>query len=362
MNMRRALMVGTLGLWAVAGCQLDSVLPVADGCESNDDCVSGTCNNGTCGETNGASSSSSSGASSSSGLASSTLNASSGAGGSSGGSFAASTSMGGFSSSLAATSSGLSSSGGAISIGSSSGSGPQVIIHVRATTEPFTHTDSLAGQTPRQHIYGIRALSLYRTAADPAPLLLFDHGNNFVEAPLANGSDTVVGRVAAATLPDDTFTMGRVVLSHIGYHVDAVMHASGNNLPGTFRNLHVFGNNVLLDAQTFQRGDYRYVFSSIAGDFTQQGANGPLPSVSAANGVSLVQEGDEVVLYLPANIVTSPDVQADVNVSFTLNTDKCFRWQDQEVAGNALNVFDTTPGSTEPVLKFGANSYLVTMQ
>lgn len=234
---------------------------------------------------------------------------------------------------------------------------------MRSTQEAFNHTDGLAGQTPQAHAYGIRSLSLLRDAQDTSPVMVFEYGLDYEEAELGNGTDTVVGQVPASSLPEGTFTLGRVVLSHIRYNVAAVMHANGNNLPGTFQNLHILGNNVTLGQTTYQLGDYKYTFSSVAGDFTQTGSNGAIPTVTAAGGVRLVQEGAEVVLYLPVNIVSSASVQSDMDVAFVLNTDKCFRWQDDEdTAGNATDVLDATPIGTEPVLHFGANSYAATLQ
>src|SRR5262245_25589174 len=59
-----------------------------------------------------------------------------------------------------------------------------LVIHLRATTAPVTHTDGLSGQTPKDQRVGIRALRLYREENDPNPVVAFDNQSNGVEASL----------------------------------------------------------------------------------------------------------------------------------------------------------------------------------
>ncbi len=88
--------------------------------------------------------------------------------------------------------------------GSSQGGGvegPVVHIHMRSTTDVVAHEDGLAGQTPLEHLSGIRKLQLFKKKGDGAPLTVFDFGQSFVEASYADGADTVVYSAALSKLP-----------------------------------------------------------------------------------------------------------------------------------------------------------------
>src|SRR5260370_39871864 len=71
--------------------------------------------------------------------------------------------------------------------------GPKVTIRIKTTTAPFAHADGLSGQTTRATKEGVRRFRLLRAADDPSPVVVFDHGNDFVEAGFAERGDTVVG-------------------------------------------------------------------------------------------------------------------------------------------------------------------------
>jgi hypothetical protein len=233
---------------------------------------------------------------------------------------------------------------------------------MRGTEAPFSHTDGRAGQTPRQHVEGIRSFSVLRQRNDPSPVLVFDHGSGYVEAGLNEGDDTIVGQANVADLPAGHFAVGRVVLSHQRYIVTSTMHATGHNLPGEFRNLHILGNDVTIDQATFQRGDYRFVFHTGGQDWTQQGSQGTTPNVAPGSRIDMVVEGEETALYFELGLDISPEVTSDVHASITLNMHHCFRWDDEELTGYAADVFDSTPTGFEPVRQFGANTYTITFE
>ena len=182
---------------------------------------------------------------------------------------------------------GVGGAGGAGGAGGTAPGGPVVRIHLRATTAPFAHSDGLAGQTPIAHSSGMRSFQLFKDAADPSPLTVFDYGTGFVEAGYDDGDDTVVAEVDPQGLVAGTYTIGRVVHSHVRYRVAATMHASGYVLPGEFDNLQVMSDETLLDGVLRDRGYYEYVFHALGNDYPQTGNDAPVPEYLGSGGFSV---------------------------------------------------------------------------
>lgn len=239
-------------------------------------------------------------------------------------------------------------------------SGPKVHIHLRATGAPVTHADGLSGQTPSDQRIGIRKLTMFTSAGDPSPLVVFDHGANGVEAGLNDKNDTIVASVPAATLKAGQYTVARVAISHVRYQVAATMHAAGQNVPGVFSNLQVLSNGSSVDGATFDKGHYKFSFevggSALGG---QTGENGPLPQTPSGGGITLDTSGPESAYVFPINVPVDPTVKGDVHIVFELNTHENFRWQDEASPDYQSGVFDVTPTTFEPVKSFGANSFRV---
>ena len=61
-------------------------------------------------------------------------------------------------------------------------------------------------------------------------------------------------------------------------------------------------------------------------------------------------------------MVIDPTVTVDQRVVCDVNVHESFRWQDQDLAGYAPKVYDTTPTSFEPVMAFGATSFSLTLE
>ncbi|MCC6999955.1 MAG: hypothetical protein IT370_35480 [Deltaproteobacteria bacterium] len=238
--------------------------------------------------------------------------------------------------------------------------GPRIFIHVAATAATFPHSDGLSGQTPRLHRNGIRSFQLLRNMGDPQPLHVFDHGDGFVEASYDDGADTVVGSARAASLTAGTYTVGRVVLSHVRYQVDSTLHAGGFDIPGRYDNVQVLSERTTLDGTARARGWFRYVFTGGASSYPLEGVGGaPVPTGPTGSSLVTALEGGELALYFPVQLVVNPAVTSDVHEVIEFNVDQCFRWQDQTQAGYQPAVFDSTPSGYEPVLRFGANSFRV---
>jgi len=236
--------------------------------------------------------------------------------------------------------------------------GPTVYIHVRATAAPFDHQDEWSGQTPANHVNGIRAFSLLRDRDDPSPLLVFDHGSGYVEAGYDDGDDTIVGSAPNSSLEAGVYTFGRVTLSHLRYRVEATMHAAGRDLPGVFDNVQVLSDGTEIDGEIRDRGWFRYVFQVAGMSFPIEGDDGaPVPTAPIGAPMETSIAGGSTRLLFPVHIVIDPSWPDDVHEVIEFNVFESFRWEDQEGDGYAVGVFDTTPVAYEPVRRFGANSY-----
>jgi len=260
---------------------------------------------------------------------------------------------------------GAGSEGGAGGVGGQApegGAAPAITIRFRSSTAPFPHDDGLAGQTPLSHVSGLRKLQLYPSPTDPNPLTVFDFGSDFVEVSYADGADTPVYTVPASTLPQGLYTVARVVHSHVRYEVASTMHVNGQALPGTYQNLQVLSDGTLLDGQLRNHGYYEYVFSTGYVDFPISGDNAPVPEWSETGGFSTKLENGEWGYYFPIELWVTPELTEDVDIVLEVNMHESFRWQDQSEPGFAPGVFDTVPTAFEPVKRFGANDFALSLE
>ncbi|MBK6517184.1 MAG: hypothetical protein IPM79_26080 [Polyangiaceae bacterium] len=238
--------------------------------------------------------------------------------------------------------------------------GASVRIHLRSTTETFDHQDGLSGQTPLEHASGVRSLTLYRQEGDPSPLVVFDLGQDSAEVDYADGADTIAFTAKTADLADGVFTLARVVHSWVRYRVAATMH-NGVMVPGQFDNFQVLSDGTLYEGELYDAGAYTYVFGALGMEFPQSGADAPVPEWEAAGGFSVRFEDGEWAYYFPVNLAIDTDWGTDTDVYLDVNMHDSFRWQDQSTAGFTSGVFDVTPTTFEPVLRFGANSFSVSV-
>jgi hypothetical protein len=238
-----------------------------------------------------------------------------------------------------------------------------VEIHIRTSTAPIKHTDGLAGQTPASQRLGIKSLTLLRTAGDEAPLEVFDLGKTGVDTPLDDGSDTIVARVPARSLERGTFTIASVGVSFVSYRVAARVHAPGYPaVDGLLSTTQAMSDGITLPGATTpaRQGDFRSVFSVGGSAVASRDGNEVVPRVSNAAGIRLETTASDAFYVFPANVVVDPDAPRDVTVDFDMNVHEDFRWEDQEKAGYAAGVFDTTTQDYEPVRSFGASSVTIT--
>ena len=241
-------------------------------------------------------------------------------------------------------------------------SGPSVQIRMRSSTAPFPHGDGLSGQTPSAHTSGLRSLTLFRSPTDPDPFVVFDLGENPVEVDYADGADTLVYTTRASAMPEATFTVARVVHTHVRYRVAATMHAMGFVVPGFFDNLQVMSDGTRVDGQKRDAGYFEYVFEGGGQSFPASGNDAPVPEYTSSGGFEVVREDGEWAYYFPVSLVVTPDITDDVQVVLSVNMHESYRWQDQSLPDYQPGVFDVTPTSFEPVLRFGANSFALTLE
>ena len=235
-------------------------------------------------------------------------------------------------------------------------SGAMVYVHLVASHAPVAHAPGSAGQTPRDWVSGLRSLHLLRAEDDPEPLLVFSHGDGYVEASYDDGADTVVGSARVADLEPGTFTWARVVHTHVRFTIDATMHAGFGPTPGALEQLIVLSDRTTLEGVVRERGDYRFTFRTAGMSFPAAGSGLELTPI-ASGGFYTRVEAEETAYYFPAHIAVADDLIADVHVVFEVNVHEGFRWTDEPTAGYRTDVFDTTPVGTEPIVQAGANSY-----
>ncbi len=257
--------------------------------------------------------------------------------------------------------SGGSSDGGGGST-SGEGGGPTVEIRFRSSTAPFQHTDGFSGQTPSANTSGVKSLTLYRMMGDPDPFEVFNLGQDSVEIDYADGADTLVYTAHASDFPEGTFTIARVVHSWVKYRVDATVHYNSLNIPGEFDNLQVLSDGSLVEGTLRDAGYYEYVFDTGTMQFPTSGSNAPIPEFTGG-GFSVVFENGEWAYYFPVTLPVTPDITSSYSVIFGVNMHESFRWEDQTMTDYTAGVFDVTPpASFEPVKKFGANSFSLTIE
>jgi hypothetical protein len=239
--------------------------------------------------------------------------------------------------------------------------GPAFTFRVRANTKPFTQTDGLAGQTATKTSQGIRSLKLLKDASDPAPAVVFDHGKDFVEAGYDDGDDTVVGSAKIASIATGHYTLARIGITHSKFTVNATLHVPAGAFPGSFDCTQTLSDDVTLDGKTHEKGWYRYIFTTSGMSYPQEGTGAPLPTTPGTGGFTLHTDGAQAYYEVPFDVTLDGTQKKDMNVVVIVNMDHSFRWEDQEKPGYTKDVYDTTATEPEPVRRFGANSFVVTI-
>lgn len=239
--------------------------------------------------------------------------------------------------------------------------GPTVFVHLRSTHASVAHDPATQGQTPRAWSSGVRSLQLLRSMDDTAPVTVFDHGDDFVEAGYEDGADTVVGMGDLSVIPSGVYTHARVVHTHVRFTIDATVHSVAGSFPGELEDLIVLSDRTTLDGVVRSRGDFDYVLRAAGMEFPYSGSGFYLAPI-ASGGFWTEVEAGETAYYFAAPVVVSEAVSEDQHFIFEVNMHEGFRWVDEEIAGYSVGVFDMTPVSTEPIVQAGANSFAYSLE
>ncbi len=237
--------------------------------------------------------------------------------------------------------------------------GPRVRIRLAIGTEAFTHTDGLSGQTPVAQKIGISGLALYLSESDTAPLVVYDLGKSFVLADLTAGKSTLLAEVPMRALRAGRYLRARTFISHVEYEVATQMHAGGLTTAGTIAGTQALTDGVSLLGTARNGGFFHYQFKIGGNPYgaPSEGDGAPMPVVPEGGGFALRKESGRAFYAYPCDVVVDPAAAGDWSVTMTLNMDKNFRWADQSDPGYRAGVWDATPTSFEPVMKFGANAF-----
>jgi hypothetical protein len=233
--------------------------------------------------------------------------------------------------------------------------GPRVIVHLRASHEPVPHVPTTSGQTPREWRGGIRSLALLRDRDDPSPMVVFSHGDDYVEVSYDDGADNVVGSAPIAALRTGTYTWARVVHTHTRFAVDARIHTPVGPVPGDIDALLVLSDRTVIDGETHARGHYEYDIRAGGTVYPLAGEGLVLPP-SDSGGFAVTTEDGEMVYYFPALVTVAP-ITEDTHFIFEVNVHEGFRWIDQPSPAFVDGQLDVSVAETERIVQVGANSY-----
>lgn len=235
-------------------------------------------------------------------------------------------------------------------------SGGDYLVHLRVSQDSFAHSDGNAGQTTSQTAQGVRTFFLLRTIDDPSPVKVLDLGSGFVEAKEDPGDDTRIGAVPSATIPAGRYVLARIGVSHSRFRVESRMHYGTGSADGIFDCVQALSDNTEIGGEVRKAGYYRYTFELAGKSYPQTGTNAPLPAQPTAGGFTLKTSGGQAYYELPIDLTIPEKISGDTKVVLEINMFDAFRWSDQAVPGFSAGVYDTTPISFEPVMRYGANS------
>lgn len=236
-------------------------------------------------------------------------------------------------------------------------------VRLRATDAQFNHVDGLSGLTPLSASGGIRSLSLLRDQNDIHPAVLFDSGQTATEASFSDGGDTLVGAIPIGDVPPGKYTIARMVQAFSRYSIPATMHDASASTPGELHNLVVMSDSTLVDGGLRDAGYYHYEFTAAGQQPTTfEGDDAIVPAYSTTAGAFAVVEGGQWAVYFPVNLDWSSGLSSPLELVITVNMFESFRWTDVVAPGYLPGVFDFTAVSYEPVVRFGGNEFVSTVE
>ncbi len=241
------------------------------------------------------------------------------------------------------------------------GGQPMVTVQIVASGATFPHADGLAGQTARMTVAGVRSLALYRSMADPDPLVLYLADRPDAPVGYVPGDETTLTTLEASALLPGTYTFGRLVQSYARYAIDATLHRLDGPRDGVAQSFQVIADGTTVDGTAYDAGHYEFSFTAPGVTESWMGEDAPFPVYSATSGAIGVVEDGEWAVYFPIDLVIAESPTSDALLTLEVNMHESFRWTDLLLAGYRPDVFDVTDISSEPVLSFGGNAFALSL-
>ncbi len=228
-------------------------------------------------------------------------------------------------------------------------------IYIQGDTTPSTFSDGLAGQTPKEYAMGLGRFDLLRSPADPAPVVVFDHGSQPVEVDLLGL--TLGGQARFADLPAGSYSHGRILLTMSRFKVAAQVHVGAMTVPGDISVVSALSDTTI-EGKAWKQGETTFSFMT----YTLPAV---LPLLPTTGGGTVVQMNGQtwLVFAFPTPITIGPSAK-DRKATIVYKVFESFRWQDETKPGyfqQQLDV-DALGLSYEPVKSFGATGYGVDLQ
>jgi len=208
----------------------------------------------------------------------------------------------------------------------------------------------------------VKSLYLLRTPDDANPVKVFDLGTSPKEADLVTGATTELAAVPISTLTAGVYTRAKVGVAYVKHSVNGRLHSDVATVDGHYDNVQVLSDGTVLDGATRKKGFFRYSFAVGTTTYgTLEGDDAPTPVATSAGGITMDMSGPETFYVFNVGVALDPKIDHDQTALVEVNVDDSFRWQDENKPGYSKDVFDTTPTLFEPVMAFGANSFVLTL-
>jgi hypothetical protein len=239
--------------------------------------------------------------------------------------------------------------------GAAEGAVGTIDIYVQGDLSEVAFTDGLSGQTPYDYQIALGRYHILRSAADPSPVLCFDHGKSPVAAHIEK--DNLVGSCLTRTLPSGSYTHGRTKVDWARYSVDGVYHYLGQALPGKLTFFRAY-SDVTVDNRSFKAGEGTIVFSGIT-TVEVPVVYPPMPSMP---GVTFEVVNGELLMTFSYSkpLPIQQSSQQRHWARFHWKVFESFRWADAQEPGYTAGVWDVAPVLTETVGLYGVSSYYIT--
>lgn len=219
--------------------------------------------------------------------------------------------------------------------------------------------DSWSSQTPSAFYVGIQKVELLESPDDPAPVIVFDAGDDACTEVDMQGS-TSLAKVDLFAVTSGTYTYARVLLATARFTVQTRVHPPFP-VPALSGPLAVVAalSDTKIDSTQRAQDWVQYSFNAGGFPFTKTGTLPPFPDSATGD---VIREGGRTWLQmeLSQHLAITPSISTSYVATVTLKTKNSFRWEDQSTSGYAAGVFDSdSSGTSEPVKSVGPGEYSI---